>query len=135
VYAEERRHVIAEEARRDGRVDVAVLAGRFDVTTETIRRDLTDLEARGVVRRVHGGAIPVERFRGEPALAEKAARLADEKRRIAKQALALVPESCSTPARPRSRSPARSPPSWPSRPSPTISASPRSSLRAPTSPS
>lgn len=92
MYAEERRQAIAEQARRDGRVDVSALAGRFDVTTETIRRDLTDLEDRGVIRRVHGGAIPAERFRAEPGLAEKASRLADEKRRIAKQAVALVPE-------------------------------------------
>lgn len=91
MYAEERRQAIAELARREGRVEVTALADRFDVTTETVRRDLTDLELRGVVRRVHGGAMPVERFRTEPAVGEKATRLADEKRRIAKRALDHVP--------------------------------------------
>lgn len=91
MYAEERRQAIAEQARRDGRVEVAALAERFQVTTETIRRDLTDLEDRGVITRVHGGAIPIERFRAEPALADKADRMADEKRRIAKLALSYVP--------------------------------------------
>lgn len=92
MYAEERRQAIADLGRREGRVDVSALAARFDVTTETIRRDLTDLEDRGVLRRVHGGAIPVERFRTEPAVADKATRMAEEKRRIAKAALAFVPE-------------------------------------------
>lgn len=91
MYAEERRQAIAQLARREGRVEVTALADRFDVTTETVRRDLTDLELRGVVRRVHGGAIPVERFRTEPAVGEKATRMADEKRRIAKRALDHVP--------------------------------------------
>lgn len=91
MYAEERRQAITETARREGRVEVAALALRFDVTTETIRRDLTDLEARGVLQRLHGGAVPVERFKAEPAAAQKAALLADEKRRIAKRALDLVP--------------------------------------------
>lgn len=92
MYAEERRQAMAELARREGRVDVAGLAERFEVTTETVRRDLTDLEHRGVVRRVHGGAIPVERFRTELAVSEKATRMADEKQRIAKQALHYVPQ-------------------------------------------
>lgn len=91
MYAEERRQAMADLARREGRVDVAGLAERFDVTTETVRRDLNDLEHRGVLRRVHGGAIPVERFRAEPAVSEKATRMADEKRRIAKRALELFP--------------------------------------------
>ena len=91
MYAEERRQAMAELARREGRVDVAGLAERFEVTTETVRRDLTDLEHRGVVRRVHGGAIPVERFRTEPAVGEKAGRMAGEKERIAKAALDRVP--------------------------------------------
>lgn len=93
MYAEERRQAMAELARRQGRVDVTGLAERFDVTPETIRRDLTDLEHRGVLRRVHGGAIPVERFRSEPALSEKTSRMAEEKRRIAKQALEYLPTS------------------------------------------
>jgi DeoR family fructose operon transcriptional repressor len=59
MYAEERHQLIVERARRDGRVDVTALASEFDVATETIRRDLTTLERHGLLRRVHGGAIPV----------------------------------------------------------------------------
>lgn len=93
MYAEERRQAIAQLARHDGRVEVAELASRFDVTPETVRRDLTDLELRGVLRRVHGGAIPIERLRSEPAVAEKATLMAAEKLRIAEAALAYLPRA------------------------------------------
>lgn len=79
-------------ARANGRVDVTALAEGFDVTAETIRRDLTTLERAGVLRRVHGGAIPVERLGFEPALATRDSVLISEKERIAKAALAEVPE-------------------------------------------
>lgn len=92
MYAEERRHEIALLVRERGRGDVTELAERFAVTPETIRRDLSDLERRNVLRRVHGGAIPIERFRAEPALAEKAVRMAGEKARIASAAVSFVPE-------------------------------------------
>jgi DeoR family fructose operon transcriptional repressor len=92
VYAEERRQEIALLVRRDGRGDVSELSGRFEVTPETIRRDLTDLERRNLLRRVHGGAIPIERFRAEPEIAEKAASMAREKGMIASAALAFVPD-------------------------------------------
>ena len=92
MYAEERQQEILRLARNDGRVDVTALAELFTVTAETIRRDLTSLERAGVLRRVHGGAIPVERIGFEPALATRDAVLTDEKERIAKTALAEVPE-------------------------------------------
>ena len=41
-----------------GRVDVTDLADAFEVTGETIRRDLTELQRERLVRRVHGGAVP-----------------------------------------------------------------------------
>jgi DeoR family fructose operon transcriptional repressor len=92
VYTEERRHEIALVVRQDGRADVTALADRFEVTPETIRRDLTDLERQGVLRRVHGGAIPIERFRAEPAIADKAGAMAKEKATIATAALQFVPD-------------------------------------------
>ena len=91
MYAEERQQEIVRQARADGRVDVATLADTLHVTAETIRRDLTTLERAGVLRRVHGGAIPVERIGFEPALATRDSVLIDEKERIAKAALAEVP--------------------------------------------
>jgi DeoR family transcriptional regulator, glycerol-3-phosphate regulon repressor len=53
----ERLHEIQVIARRDGRVSVEALAAHFDVTQQTIRRDLTELADLGKLQRVHGGAI------------------------------------------------------------------------------
>ncbi|HZN76174.1 MAG TPA: DeoR/GlpR family DNA-binding transcription regulator [Micromonosporaceae bacterium] len=92
MYAEERQQEIVRLARAGGRVDVATLADTFQVTAETIRRDLTILERAGVLRRVHGGAIPVERIGFEPAVAARDSVLIEEKERIAKAALADVPD-------------------------------------------
>lgn len=92
MYPEERRQRIVELVQSRGRVEVSSLSDDLDVTTETIRRDLTVLERHGVLRRVHGGAIPVERLGFEPALSTRMGSHTDEKRRIAMAALAEVPE-------------------------------------------
>jgi DeoR family fructose operon transcriptional repressor len=92
MYAEERQSAIVASARGEGRVDVTALAEVFGVTTETIRRDLTVLERHGLLRRVHGGAIPIERLGFEPALAARDNVLVAEKERIAKAALAELPD-------------------------------------------
>lgn len=89
MYAAERHQRIVDEARRNGRVAVADLADALEVTTETVRRDLSVLEDRGTLRRVHGGAIPVERL--EPTLAVRSIRSTDEKTRIAARALDEIP--------------------------------------------
>jgi DeoR family fructose operon transcriptional repressor len=91
MYPEERQQWIVERARSAGRVEVASLSDELDVTTETIRRDLKVLERHGLLRRVHGGAIPVERLGFEPGLATRDAVLTAEKERIAKAALAELP--------------------------------------------
>lgn len=92
MYAPERQQEILQRARAEGRVDVLALAEELSVTTETIRRDLTVLERAGVLRRVHGGAIPVERLGFEPALATRDAVLTAEKERIAKAAIRELPD-------------------------------------------
>ncbi|MFG2877622.1 DeoR/GlpR family DNA-binding transcription regulator [Streptomyces sp. NPDC048337] len=91
MYGPERQQEILRLAREAGRVDVLSLADRFQVTAETVRRDLKALDRAGLVRRVHGGAIPAGRLDFEP---DSGARLtaADEKDRIAAAALAELPD-------------------------------------------
>ena len=91
MYAEERQQAIATRVSRDGRVEVSALSAEFGVPSETIRRDLTALEQRRIVRRVHGGAIHVERLSYEPALAQRDETMTAEKERIAKAALEELP--------------------------------------------
>ncbi|HPZ48558.1 MAG TPA: DeoR/GlpR family DNA-binding transcription regulator [Propionibacteriaceae bacterium] len=92
MYAAERQQRIVELAREAGRVDVLSLADVFNVTAETVRRDLTALEGRGAVRRVHGGALPVERLAMEPTLTDRQSKASAEKRRIAARALDELPD-------------------------------------------
>jgi DeoR family fructose operon transcriptional repressor len=92
MYAEERQAAIVTRARAAGRVEVAELADVFDVTPETVRRDLTALERAGLLRRVHGGAIVVDLFGFEPALAVRESVHTAEKSHIAEAALAFLPE-------------------------------------------
>lgn len=92
MYAPERHQQILETARAVGRVDVNGLARQLSVTPETVRRDLTALERRGVLRRVHGGAIPVERMGFEQDVADRETSEADHKDRIAAAALEELPE-------------------------------------------
>ncbi|MEV0305529.1 DeoR/GlpR family DNA-binding transcription regulator [Streptomyces prasinus] len=91
MYAPERQQEILRLARDSGRVDVVSLAVQFQVTAETIRRDLKTLDRAGAVRRVHGGAIPIGRLDFEPDLAERETTAAGEKDRIARAALAEIP--------------------------------------------
>jgi DeoR family fructose operon transcriptional repressor len=62
------------------------------VTTETIRRDLSDMQERQLLRRVHGGAIPLERINHEPRVEARDMVNAEEKLRIARLAAEEVPE-------------------------------------------
>ncbi len=91
MYATERQHLIEQAVAADGSVAVVDLARRFDVTTETIRRDLAQLERAGVVRRVHGGAVS-QRASSivEPSLAERTQRYGEAKRAIARRAVAGI---------------------------------------------
>ncbi|WP_030190728.1 DeoR/GlpR family DNA-binding transcription regulator [Streptomyces violaceorubidus] len=91
MYAPERQQEILRLARDGGRVDVVSLAEEFQVTAETIRRDLKALDRAGLLRRVHGGAIPAGRLDFEPDLTERESTAADEKDRIARAALAELP--------------------------------------------
>jgi DeoR family fructose operon transcriptional repressor len=92
VYAAERHQVIAGLVSQRGRVSVADVAGDFGVTTETVRRDLAQLERAGLLRRVHGGAVPVTALTVvEPGVAERDGTRADAKDRIARAAVALLP--------------------------------------------
>lgn len=92
MYAEERQGAIARLITERGRVSVNDLAEEFTVTTETVRRDLTALSRTGIVRRVHGGAVPVRSvLASETGVAERDSRRGAEKDRIARAVLEFLP--------------------------------------------
>lgn len=85
---------ILEIARRDGKVTVPELALHFDVTLQTIRRDLSDLAEAGKLERVHGGAVLPS---GTTNIGYEARRglFSDAKARIARACARAIPENIS----------------------------------------
>ena len=94
MYAEERQQAIADLVAQRGRLSVNALAAEYAVTTETVRRDLSVLERAGVLRRVHGGAVPAAALTAlEAKVGDRDLAHADEKDRIAKKAVGLLPST------------------------------------------
>lgn len=87
-FAEERQREIAQALRESGRVEVAALATHYDVSEDTIRRDLRLLAAHGLVQKTHGGAVALHAT-VIPA-AERAGVRAQAKRAIAQAGAAHV---------------------------------------------
>lgn len=90
----ERQHEILSVARASGRVMVEDLAARFQVTPQTIRKDLNDLCDRQLLARIHGGAVVTSSV--ENVSYEARRLIADaEKRAIGRAAAGLVPDNSS----------------------------------------
>ena len=85
----QRQSQIAAIIGRDGQVSVDALAARFDVSTETIRRDLGQLAEAGVVQKVHGGAKR-PRLQSESSFQQRMTENAEGKRAIAGKLLGVV---------------------------------------------
>lgn len=91
--SEHRRRLILDRARDNGRVQVTELAVVLDVAAETVRRDLQALEDQGLLRRTHGGALPIDKARFETCLGQRAKQAVAEKGRIADAATRFL-EAC-----------------------------------------
>ncbi len=85
---------IIDLARLQGRVGVEALADDFGVTPQTIRRDLNDLCQRGLLSRVHGGAVLAHSISNFGYQARRVLA-AEGKRWIGDQAASLIPDDCS----------------------------------------
>lgn len=91
----ERPAVILRELRQVGSVSVENLADLLKVSLATVRRDLQELEEKGLLRRTHGGAIPIEplfyeAFRNDRSFQDQVGSFAEEKKRIAIAASELI---------------------------------------------
>ncbi len=81
---------IVKLVNEHGSMRVTELSERCQVTEETIRRDLDRLERQGLLRRSHGGAVSVQGEQPETPFSEREIMHAEEKRRIAEQAVKLI---------------------------------------------
>ncbi|MFC4100068.1 DeoR/GlpR family DNA-binding transcription regulator [Paenibacillus xanthanilyticus] len=86
----ERYEKIIQLVNERGSIRVTELSELCQVTEETIRRDLDRLEAAGKLRRSHGGAVSVKEGQAETPYSEREVLYADEKRRIAQEAVRQI---------------------------------------------
>jgi len=88
--APERQALVLQHLRTHLFVDVQALRQELSASVATIRRDLTELEARGLLRRTHGGAVSVNQVTLDNTNAVRAQSHAEEKARIAEIAAGLI---------------------------------------------
>lgn len=88
MLTDERRALILDRLRNQGRVLAADLTAELEVSSDTIRRDLRELHDAGLLRRVHGGALP--RHGDAAPFATRARRAPEAKASIARRAAACV---------------------------------------------
>lgn len=86
----ERQRIIVDRLREADQVAVAELAEATGASEMTVRRDLDHLASRGVLRRVHGGAVPAAPSGIEPPFAARATMGIAAKRAIAAAAAELI---------------------------------------------
>jgi len=86
----DRQRSILTAARSEGRVSVSDLSARLGVSVETVRRDLSALESKGLLRRSYGLAYPVETAAYESDLMTRQGAHTGEKERIAAEAVRHV---------------------------------------------
>jgi len=89
MLAEERRRQIIALLNSRGSIQVSELSSSFNVTEETIRRDLDILNGKNLLKRTHGGAVALQRRHEVPFDVRKQANI-EEKRQIAAKAARLV---------------------------------------------
>ncbi len=82
----QRKQIIQNELSRAGRVVARDLAQRFDLSEDTIRRDLRQMASAGLCQRVYGGAVAPS----AGGLTDRHDHLADEKQRLARAAVTLL---------------------------------------------
>ena len=82
----QRHQIIRDALARDGKVVSGDLARRFDLSEDTVRRDLRTLAAEGACRRVYGGAVAPE----SGPLALRHDRHAGEKAALARAAVGVL---------------------------------------------
>ena len=94
MLAEERFAMILDLLAQKRSATVLELCDALDASESTIRRDLTQLDRQGLLKKVHGGATLVGRtvLADEPPMAAREEQSVEEKRLIARAAAAMITE-------------------------------------------
>lgn len=97
-FSAQRRNRLVQMVFDKGSVSITDAARQFNVSTETIRKDIIDLDAQGLIKKVRGGAVRREDAREpdmEYPVLEKRFVNADKKRAICTRALDFIPDGAS----------------------------------------
>ena len=92
MFAENRQNKIYEKIQSRGAVTTTELVTEFNVSIETIRRDLLSMEQRGLIKRVHGGAVEVRGMKQFSSLKVRNEEFSEEKRMLSMTAAEFVNE-------------------------------------------
>lgn len=87
---QERRQMILQELDENGKVRVAELSKKLGCSEVTIRNDIKNMDAEGLLRRTHGGAVCIPREQERKYQAESIYRNTEHKKRIAACAYEFV---------------------------------------------
>lgn len=94
MYAAERQHKILDVVQTNGRATAQELAEELGVTVATVRRDLSELDNKGLLRRTHGGAVRIERLSFLTPVTNRSGQYDAEKDAIARAVVAdLIDDS------------------------------------------
>src|SRR5262245_32843186 len=86
----ERQQQLVRVIQQQKRVSIAQICQMFSISGATARRDLETLAKGGKIRRIHGGAIPLQSAPPEPPLSLRSIDQAEEKSWIGQAAAALI---------------------------------------------
>jgi len=90
MFADERKVLILEQLSLEGSVKITDLAKRFNVSTETIRRDLSELADAKKLKKVHGGAVAIKHIIHEKNYETRIRQNYEAKKRIGQYAAELI---------------------------------------------
>lgn len=92
MFAEERQALIVTIVNQEGSARVKELSEKFQVTEDSIRKDLTLLEKKGLLKKTYGGAVKKRKIVHEIDVADRKDRNREAKKEIAKRAVQLIKE-------------------------------------------
>ena len=92
MFANERQKIILEKIKKNGAVTTAQLVSEFNVSLETVRRDLLLMEKERLLSRVHGGAIAIAEMHPSRPFEIRHNECIEEKRALARKSTDFISE-------------------------------------------
>jgi len=92
LFAKERQEQIYEMILKNNAVTVSSLVKKFDVSIETVRRDLLEMEKSGLLNRVHGGAVAKSGMSGFSTLSKRNTEHSEQKKTLSLKACQFINE-------------------------------------------